>query len=297
MNTFLAGVRLINYCGYKNTNFPFINGETGEIKKFCVIYGPNGEGKSTLLDAIRLVGNPFIYKDRDTELMFRKLTYHKDYDPTYNHMMEKDIPNRMRLDGVFSQVDDKGSEYKTIVINNAGLKHADLKEKPRGYIYTLDADNPMNMSRFQVSSENADTFLDIAKTVYGFECEFVTGVEESLKDIDGKNYDIKIYTDFVIHKKGVKVHFKRMSDGEKKIATLLAYLCDPLYMDNIDIILIDNVEMHVYFKRHAAMVDKFIEHFPDKQFIVTTHSETLIEHVRENMGEEFLFDLETIKKG
>ena len=293
MKTYLAGIKLKNWCGYKNTSFPFVNTDTGLIKRFCVIYGPNGSGKSTLLEAIRILGNPFIYKDRDTELMFRKMTYHTDYDPTYNHIKEKEIPNKMKLDGVFAH----GVDYKTISITNDGLIHSDLPEKPRGYVYNLDADNPMNMSRFQVSSEKSDVFLDIAKTVYGFDCEFPTGVEETLKDVNGKSYQIQIYTDFVIKKDGVRVHFKRMSAGEKKIATLLSYLCDPLYMSNIDIVVIDNAELHIYFSRHAALVDKLIECFPEKQFIVTTHSETLINHVRDTMGEDHLFNLEEIKKG
>ena len=293
MSTYLAGIRLKNYCGYKNTNFPFINSDTGKIKKFCVIYGPNGEGKSTLLEAIRLVGNPFIYRGKSTELMFRKLTHHPDYDPTYSFIRESVLPNRMRIDGVF----DQEGEYKSITITNKGLRSSDLPEKPRGYIYTLDADNPLNTTKFQIVSDMSGIFLEIAKIVYGYDCEFSASVKDNLKDIDGRKRQVEIYTDFVIHKRGVRVHFKRMSAGEKKIATLLAYLCDPLYMDNTDTILIDNLELHIYFLRHADVVDKLADCFPDKQFITTTHSETLINHVRKTMGKDHLFDLEEIKYG
>ena len=292
MATFLAGIRLKNYCGYKNTNFPFINQETGEIKKFCVIYGPNGIGKSSLLEAIRLIGNPFIYQGKNTELMFRKLTHHPDYDPTYTFIKEKVSPNRMRIDGVF----DKDGEYKSITISNKGLVSSDLSEKPRGYVYNLDADNPMNMVKFQVLADQGDLFLNVAESIYGLKCEFTTSVEEKLKDIDGKDKKVNIYTGFIIEKKdGTRVHFKRMSAGEKKIATLISYLCDPLYMENIDIITVDNYSMHVFYTRHSFMVDKFIECFPNKQFIVTTHSETVIEHVRKNLGDDHLFDLSEIK--
>jgi len=34
--------------------------------------------------------------------------------------------------------------------------------------------------------------------------------------------------------------------------------------------------------------------FPDKQFICTSHSETLIKHVREKYGSMCLYDLEEI---
>jgi predicted ATP-binding protein involved in virulence len=286
---YLAGIRLKNYCGYRDTNLRFINLDGGEIKRVNVIFGPNGEGKSTLLEAISLVSNPFIYSGRDCSLMFRKKTYHPDYDPTYAEF--KEIKGGMEIEGVFSTSDG----FKTIEINNKGLVRSNLEHKNRGYSYKIDADNPLNTVRFQIAAEMSDVFLEIAKVVYGFECEFTMGVEEKLENFDGSKTQVEIYTDFIIHKEK-KVHFKNMSAGEKKIATLLSYLCDKMYMDSIDIILIDNIDSHVYFKRHAAMIDKIIEFFPNKQFIVTTHSGTLIQHVLDNYGRDCLFDLEEIKE-
>jgi len=290
---YLVGIRLKNYCGYRDTKLSFTDSDFGEVKRVNVIFGPNGEGKSNLLEAIALVSNPFIYSNRDCSLMFRRKTYHPDYDPTYAEF--KEITGGMEIEGVFSTPDG----FKTIEINNKGLVHSDLEYKNRGYAYRIDADNPLNAVRFQVAAEMSGTFLEIAKIVYGFECEFTMGVEERLKNFDESTTLVEIYTDFIIHKekKGekTKVHFKNMSDGEKKIATLLSYLCDPLYIKNIDIILIDNIDLHIYFKRHAAMIDKIIECFPEKQFIVTTHSGTLIQHVLDNYGKKCLFDLEELK--
>lgn len=85
-----------------------------------------------------------------------------------------------------------------------------------------------------------------------------------------------------------KVHFARMSAGEKKLATLLRMLCNPDNTANRDIILIDNIECHVYHKRHAIMIDKLREFFPNKQIIATTHSGTMINHVNKS----FRYDLE-----
>jgi predicted ATP-binding protein involved in virulence len=66
-------------------------------------------------------------------------------------------------------------------------------------------------------------------------------------------------------------------------------------MRGTDIILVDNIEMHVYFERHARMIDKLIESFPDKQFIVTSHSGVMIEHVKKTYGERCLFNVPKIK--
>jgi len=82
-----------------------------------------------------------------------------------------------------------------------------------------------------------------------------------------------------------------MSGGEKKVATMLRYLCDPEYMARYEIILIDNIEKEVYYKRHIPMVRKLLDIFPNKQIIATTHSGDLIR----GMEKEYLCDLEEYK--
>jgi predicted ATP-binding protein involved in virulence len=133
------------------------------------------------------------------------------------------------------------------------------------------------------NTELADRFLEMAKVVYEFDCYFDKEVEDKNK---------RYFTDFVINKWGTKVHFKSMSDGERKIATLLAGLCDETYMSTVDIVLVDNIEMHIYFKRHSAMIDKLLECFPDKQILATTHSGVLINHI----SPKYKYDLEKYKE-
>jgi predicted ATP-binding protein involved in virulence len=83
-----------------------------------------------------------------------------------------------------------------------------------------------------------------------------------------------------------------MSAGEKKIATLIAGLCDPNYIDDTNIIIVDNVAMHIYFKRHVRMVEKLLELFSDKQFFLATHSGVLIDALDSGS----LYDLEDYVK-
>jgi predicted ATPase len=262
--------------------------QTEKANKFSVVFGPNGKGKSNLLHAIGMVANPKEHT-RDCTLAFRKFNFHVNYDPTYSEFQE--TASGMEVEGVFL-ID---GEVKTVELNHEGLVSNSLPPRFHGYAFTTDADHPMKTANFQLEETMADIFLDMAKTIYGYSCEFTKSVREKLTQ---NSEPVQIFTDFVIHKEdeGSIVHFKRMSDGEKKIATLLAMLCNPLNMKSSDIILIDNLEMHVYFKRHAAMVDKLLEHFPKKQFITTTHSGTLIEHVLKQYGEGCLFDLEELKK-
>ena len=276
---------LQNYCGYRNSTFDFTT--NGIVNPINVFFGPNGNGKSSLLDALNILSMSHRLCTKDNELYFRKLTYHEDYDPSYAKFQTSVHP--MKIEGIFET--DKGD--KRVLITDKGVEVNEIERFSWGVVYSIDADHPMNLQRFQLHDELSEKFLDMAKLIYGFDCK-LDQLCESFERGDKEHY----YKDFIINKvrkgEATKVHFRRMSDGERKIATLLSSLCDPTYIQNIDIVSIDNIEQHIYFRRHAAMIDKLLSTFPGKQFICTTHSGTLIEHVKDKYGKMCLYDLETI---
>ena len=193
--------------------------------------------------------------------------------------------------GTFETPDgDKEVEIK----NDWSLRGSGLTKDEIGSTKALtmyvDADNPMNMQKFQLNAKYKEQFLDFARAVYGFECEIPDAKTNMHKELDPITGEwTTFYLDFVITKFGnTKVHFKRMSAGEKKIATMLRTLFNQAY-DNKDagIILIDNVELHVYFRRHMTLINKLEEYFPDRQFISTTHSPIIINE----MDDKYLLDL------
>jgi len=166
------------------------------------------------------------------------------------------------------------------LLKEVGVVYNDLPSDKLEYALLTDADSPAHMAKFQIEQKAASTFLDIARAVYGYECFLEKEVEEY--DSQRKEY-VTFYTDFVIVKEDdgpgfpeVRVHYRRMSDGERKIATLLKQLCSPLSRDRFDIYLVDNIEMHIYMARHKKLVDKLLQHFPDKQFLATSHSPILV---------------------
>ncbi len=285
----LKNIKLKNYAGYRSALFDFSN------RPISVLYGPNGCGKSTLLNAINLISSAKRYEGRENDLLFRKITYHPDYDPSLPHFAK--YQNEMEIIAEF----DDG---KIVEVNSDGVKRNDLTVFS-GSVY-IDADHPINMKKFQLCEDRSDLFIELAKSVYGYPASLSKEVVTYEENWDGKkstyaefekdNKDnIMFYQDFIIDKGDSKVHFKTMSDGERKIATLLRNLCDPSVMSRGDIILVDNIEMHIYWKRHANLVDKLLECFPEKQFIVTTHSGVLINHVKEKYGDNCLFDVSEIK--
>lgn len=282
---YLKSIDFINFCGYKELKLNFFKQD--KPIPLCVFFGPNGTGKSTVLSGIRMISNPYQFYGRENDLYFRKMIFHEDYDPTYSGFVNSS--REIKLIGTFINKENK--EYK-VELDKNGLVHSDLpryNSDQEGWSVFTDADHPMNMNKFQLRKEAANKFLEIASYVYGL--PITLSKEITTFDL---NDSASFYQDLIIQKKEVKVHFKRMSDGEKKIATLLRHICNESFMNSSNIYLIDNAEMHIYFKRHPGLVKRLISVFPDKQFITTSHSATFINAVNTYVGKEGLIDLEQI---
>lgn len=285
----LKKIKLINFCGYKNFELDL---EDNNIDKWLILFGTNGCGKSNLLSAIQYLSYPWSLSSRpDCTMFFRKLTFHKDYLPGLE-VYEKN-KNDMHIEAVFN-ID--GKNEKVVIKNNwipeeSGVVINELDRVKPISVY-IDADHPINMQKFQLKSKYKDEFLDFAENVYGFKCEMprYSLVEEY--DSTEEEY-LHFYTDFIITKfNDVKVHFKRMSDGEKKIATMLRILFNNCYKQEGRILLIDNIEMHIYFLRHMKLIEKLNEYFSNHQIIATTHSSVIINEFDKNN----LLDLEKFNK-
>jgi AAA15 family ATPase/GTPase len=284
----LKKIKLINYCGYKDFELDLTSGE--DVSRWAMFYGPNGIGKSNFIRAVELLSSPRTLRGRlDNKLFMRRLTYHPNYQPSLVGF-DKSKTN-LFMEGVF-QTDD--GDKRVVLENNWDDKIGlTVDEFPVDIISAatfIDADKPNNMFSFQIYAEDKDKFLDIAKVVYDFECELPK--ESMVSEFDpqaGKR--VVFYNDFVITKYGRDtVHYKSFSDGEKKIATLLSTIFKKAR--NANILLIDNIEMHIYFKRHMALLAKIEELFPDSQVIATTHSPVIVGQ----MDEKYLVDLEQYVK-
>jgi predicted ATPase len=205
-------------------------------------------------------------------MLFRKSTFHPNYDPTYAGFQTSTDP--MRIIGLFELRNGETTENKAVVISTNGVEKNDLprkEEHPIDYCYFMNADHDSERRKFQLHAEMKDTFVSLAEVTYDYKIE----MGREVPDLYGRGESF--FCDFCILKEnGVKVHFKMMSDGERKIAKIISGLCNPIYMNSIDIVLIDNIELHVYMARHAKMLRTILKTFPKKQFIATTHSPILV---------------------
>lgn len=87
-------------------------------------------------------------------------------------------------------------------------------------------------------------------------------------------------------KNGEKLFFEDLSAGEKQIVTIFLYI--GLALDNKGIVLIDELELSLHIEWQRKIVAKLIENRPDIQFIISTHSPSILSDYRRNrvkMGE------------
>jgi predicted ATP-binding protein involved in virulence len=294
----LKRIRLKNYCGYRDFQLDLTDG--GNIKTWAMFFGPNGIGKSNIIRAVDLLASPITkFTQRKNFIPFRKLKYNKDYIPAAELLY--DNVEDLLLEAVF---DIDGVEKRVVLEDNikgqitagrqleegeiSGIKINELTMEDQGVIF-IDADSRNLMNQFQLIDSFEKPFCDFAEAVYGFKCYCP-------KNATVATQGITYLMDFVIEKPcGTKVHYKRFSDGEKKIATLLsglfkrAHKTSPTY-ENSDILIIDNIAMHIYWKRHMTLIEKLEKYFGDKQIIATTHSPIIIQ----NMDKKYLYDLEDL---
>ena len=294
----LKKIKLVNYCGFKDFELDFTDGQ--DVKKWAMFYGPNGSFKSTLLRAIDLLASPIRFFEKNNVMTFRRLKHHRDY--AYGVEAMYTDANGLKMEAVFFD----GEKDKTVIFEDnikgiiyagrkaneekgeiSGVRLNELEPCEEGIVF-IDADNRNMMHKFQIIKELQDPFCDFAAAVYGFNC--YCPAESLVNDPSGINY----LMDFVIEKPGgMKVHYKRFSDGEKKIATLVSSLFKRVHKDSPDkegrgIIALDNIAMHIYFKRHMELIRKIEEYFPEQQIIATTHSPVIINE----MDKKYLINME-----
>jgi len=304
----LKKLHLQNFCGYRDSEFDFTTNE--ELNSANVFFGSNGVGKTKILEAIRIITNPQRYENKDCSILFNKFIFNKNYEPSTSiykeklaQMLEKvknsdDKNNPLYKDLKISNISNKTQMYvegtfetdegeKIVAFDNNGIAKNELPYKEIGHSFFIDADHPNEMNKFQLENNDlVKVFLELAHIVYGYPVKL------------GKiysNQSAQYYTDFIIEKWGTTVHFKSFSDGEKKICSLIRSICDVNYIPNTDIILIDNVEMHIYYLRHIKLFNALTSIFSNYQFFLTSHSGTLIEYLKENKP-NYLYDLEKYKQ-
>jgi len=323
---FLTKLHLENYCGYVHHTFDFKKPD-GNPHQFVCFFGPNGVGKTAILGAISLLTANQMGRDpNNVQRSLRKYVKNTDYDPHYERISghaykndfaisyEDSLPH-MIIEGTY-ELD--GKSY-VVRLSQDGFERNDLAPTDNGggpwgddhlkyrqrVAHTLTADSDLSMSKFQLVCSAIPIFEEITSRImrYPTSCTPPSGIVPM---------DQEYCTDFTLFKRGDKIHYKRMSAGEQKITTAFSQLFNLMYdLANPDpgdepmvnwprLLLVDNIDLHIYYDRHIEMVECMKKYFNHQQIFATTHSGVLIPRFKAHQNDqinEMYVDLEEVHEG
>jgi len=300
----LRSIRLLNFKSYEDYTVDFV--DNSAIQRVVGLFGPNGTGKSTLLDAIGMLFSNYCGSDRQ-----RVSSSLKRYIRNVENIGVVEVDDNFDIDmggkkfsieGDF--IVEDGTSYSVTVGNdpkifkwsNGSEDGKSSEEGERVFVTGLVNDHPpeikksltkqcyvtsydKELNKFQLRKDRWDVFKMLFEAVTGFPVDKFDGEldEETVAD-DRKRAAMAHLDQYILGisiKKPLETITERQcSDGEKKIIKNFTTLLNSDFVPSI--ILIDNVEMHVEIDRHMNLLDCIGKCFPDSQIVFTTHSETII---------------------
>ena len=256
--SYIKSIDIKDFYSIKNINL-----ENLEDKKEIYILGENGDGKSLFLQALT-VG----LKGVDEGDVFNLVKSQKDYE-----LKIKDSNSNI--------YDSKENVYKNLFAYGANRNNnCQMKEDESGYLTLFnsawDLKNPME---WLITLEHKELRGEI-------NILSVDNAKKLLQELLNSDVQIDITAQTVTFtEKGSFVTFEQLSAGYKGVITIIADLLVRLSENqpNVSsihefkgIVLIDEVELHLHPKWKYNFVKKLRDIFPKIQFIMTTHSPTVL---------------------
>lgn len=277
----LKSIHLQNYKVFEDYLFDFSNGN--DCKKFACFIGPNGCGKTTLLEVIQLIFSRFEgYNEKRLKYLLGKSV--RDVDGKKEGLYGKDDFL------ITAQIQSSIGDYEIQINKNGFVKNHPDCIKHIVYRLCFFARFDQELHQFQLERSKWDMFSSLFEAVTGFKVEEKTGYfDESVDPIQAEILR-KYVLGFWVCKPFEKISHTECSAGEKKIIKSFSTLLNKEYSPQI--ILIDNIAMHVESGRHLNLIESMKKCFPNSQIFGTTHSY----HISRNFGEKNqLYDLRFIR--
>ncbi len=302
----LKNIEIKNIGGIKNLEISF-------SRAMNIICGPNGIGKSTILDAIAFmftrhgsdikknvmsqkagsVKVAILVNDSVIDLVSSveptapiEQASHYNPKPDVRYLIrfstERNLPYA-RLSNIGE--DPVRDENNISHQNSKGVLFNDLKGW-LGKRYLLED------SQKGIFTANSKRNLSLALS-----CIYQLNKNYSFSRIDGRNFDIFVNTP------NGEIWYEYLSSGFKSCMAIiigiikeieLRFITEDIYAADFDgVIIIDEIEMHLHPDWQARITEVMTTMFPQTQFIVTTHSP----HVVQNGKPEQIIALEQAENG
>jgi energy-coupling factor transporter ATP-binding protein EcfA2 len=279
---------LRDFCGYQSADF--------EFGDFACLHGPNGIGKTTVLNAISLLASSLDFSGDvggDTPPDADGWSPRVTAAQRLKSYLSKNVRFAGETGGATSFLAEAMFEHDSkeyvVVLTEEGFKRNDIVGQPwwwTGITYFAKFDS--DLVNFQLRHDLWDKFARSYEGITGIRIEPEVMVDTDLQDL---GEDGRIVTGFFLYKGGLRFHSRKASAGEKKIAKTLSQVVnlEPSRMPHI--VLVDNLEMHAHHKRHLRVFDEFKSLFGGVQVVATTHSTIVIEQYQPR---EHLIDVEAV---
>ena len=240
-----------------------------KTKKEIYIVGENGDGKTLLLQAIT------ISLQGITEGEVFNLT-----ESTKEKFSLTTLDSLNREYCIDEQVYKFRIPYPNFIAYGASRNnYCQLKEDTTGYLTLFSGEYDLK------SPTKWLQYLDYSEQKENNNVVSVKEAKKLLQHLLNSDIHIDISPDKVTFtEKGSEVSFEQLSAGYKGVITiicdLIARLSEKQQVEKIadfqGVVLIDEVELHLHPKWQYSFMNKLRETFPLIQFIVTTHSPTVL---------------------
>jgi len=261
-------------------NFRWVKEGTFEFgTDFTCLLGGNGEGKTTVLDAISLCCSSLDFAGE-----IGAIAKGEDWSPTATPKQRRDAYLRRNV-RAFRDNNPTGFRVETtmehegetleVVLTEKGFERNDILEKPwwwAGLTYYAKFDS--DMVNFQLRHDLWPAFADAFEGVTGIPVEPEVMTDDELEEL---GEDSRVVTGFFLLKGGLRIPSRYASSGEKKIGKTLSQVVNLEKERLPHVVLVDEIERHVHYKRHLAMLENLKRIFAGMQVIATTHSTVVMD--------------------
>ena len=196
----------------------------------------------------------------------------------------KEVLSKLSNDESQTKITKKISEFIDVFENNINEYVNSINITQNGLPNALQ-DKAMHllMLSFQLNKikkiaeyakENSDKISDLRSPI----TRFVNSVNMFFKE-GGKSIMVAGNGDIIVmnkRRKNQKMQVEELSSGEKQIITLMAYLAFKVDGRRQRIYIVDEPEVSLHITLQERFVDALLEACPDGQFILATHSPSII---------------------